>query len=87
MFVRISRVRNLGYIQVVESYREQGQSKQRVLCSLGRYGEAKCEAARGMVRDWKRLGRAKMVLAEIEDRSGPGQGKGYLSRYRRWKIS
>ncbi|WP_176237255.1 hypothetical protein [Candidatus Hakubella thermalkaliphila] len=39
----------------------------------------------GAVRDWKRLGRAKVVLAEIEDRSGPRQAKGYLSRYRRWK--
>ncbi|GFP23252.1 hypothetical protein HKBW3S09_00719 [Candidatus Hakubella thermalkaliphila] len=85
MFVRISRVRNLGYIQVVESYQEQGQSKQRVLCSLGRLEKGSYEAARWAVRDWKRLGRAKVVLAEIEDRSGPRQAKGYLSRYRRWK--
>jgi geranylgeranyl pyrophosphate synthase len=85
MYVRIVCVRGKKYMQVVHSYREGGQVKQRVLIPLGRYEKEKFEAVRTAVRDWEVLERAQEVIDELQNSGGRIQGKSYFLKFRGWK--
>lgn len=73
-------------MQITESHRHMGVSKHRVLASLGRDDEgSREERVRGIIREYEPLKRAQVVVEEIEEVSGPLQGKGYFRKLRRWK--
>lgn len=83
MFVRVSSVKGLRYLQVVESYRKGGMSRHRVLLYLGRCDdEGRERMVRDLIGEYRPLSRARVVIAELEEVSGRIQGKGYLKRLR-----
>jgi len=86
MFVRAISLRGIRYLQVVESYRQGGVSRHRVLVALGRCGdEAREQQVRGLIKDYRPLSRAQVIIAEVGDASGPIQGKGYFKKLRGWR--
>lgn len=70
-------------MQVVESYRQKSCVKQHMLWSLGHYDEAFYKQAKNQLRYWKKLERASVVIKELNDVSGPIQGKGYFKNFNR----
>jgi len=86
MFLRVTCTRGIGYSQIVESYRKAGVSRRRVLLNLGR---CEVQATVGMmhelVREYRPLERAPVVIAEVEEASGRAQGKGYFRKLRGWR--
>lgn len=86
MFLRVTWTRGIGYLQIVESYRKEGVSRHRVLLNLGRCADrATVEAVRELVREYRPLERAPVVIAEVEEASGRVQGKGYFRKLRGWR--
>ena len=86
MFVRVTWARGIGYLRIVESYRKDGVSRHRVLLSLGRCDyQATVETVCELVREYRPLERAPVVIAEVEEASGRAQGKGYFRKLRGWK--
>jgi len=86
MFVRIVKGYGRKYMQVVESYRQNYKSKQRILWPLGLYDEDLYQQVKRNISDWKKLKRAPVVLKELDDSAeltGPLQGKGYFKSLRR----
>ena len=61
MFFRVKHSGSYGYLQIVESFREQGQVRQRVLSTLGRVDPSKpavnwtrfCARVCASARDWR----------------------------------
>jgi hypothetical protein len=51
MFFRIKKVRSYEYLQIVESYREKGKMRQRVMITFGSY------------QHWKESGKLDSLLA------------------------
>ena len=85
MFIRAVVAKGLRYLQVVESYRKDGVSRPRMLICLGRCEDAVREQkARGLIRDYRPLTRARVVIDEIEEVAGPLQRKGYFKRLHGW---
>jgi len=85
MFVRVVKGYGNKYMQVVESYRHNSTSKQRVLWSLGLYDQDIHQQVKQNISDWKKLKRASVVLKEFNDSTGPAgpiQGKGYFRSFR-----
>jgi len=73
-------------LQIVESYRKDGVSRHRVLLSLGRCDyQATVETVCELVREYRPLERASVVIAEVEEASGRAQGKGYFRKLREWR--
>ncbi len=66
MFLRISKLRNYRYMQVVYSKRVDKESKQCIVSLLGRYDEEVYAEVKKRLKDWTRLGRAEAVILEIE---------------------
>lgn len=86
MFVRVISVKGLRYLQVVESYRKGGVSRHRVLVCLGRCDDKVRERrARELIRDYRPLTRAEVVIAELEEAAGSLQGKGYFRKLHGWR--
>lgn len=86
MFVRVTWTRGTGYLQIVESYRKAGVSRHRVLLNLRRCDDqATVETVRELVREYRPLERAPVVIAEVEEASGRAQGKGYFRKLCGWK--
>ena len=86
MFLRVTWTRGIGYLQIVESYRKEGVSRHRVLLNLGRCeDQATVETVRELVREYRPLERAPVVIAEVEEASGRVQGKGYFRKLRGWR--
>jgi hypothetical protein len=68
MFVRGVNARGFRYLQVVESYLKEGVSRHRVLVSLGRCNDrVREQKARDLIRDYRPLKRAQVVIAELEE--------------------
>lgn len=56
-----------------------------MLFSLGRCDErGRRQEIREIVRDYQPLAYVKFVIEEIEDVSGPLQGKGFFKKMRSW---
>ena len=74
-------------MQVKESYycSEDKVSRQRMLYSLGRYDESIYRQVKDNISDWQPLNKGKVVIKEIDDNSGPLQGKAYFMKYSRSK--
>jgi len=54
--------------------------------ALGRCGdEAREQQVRGLIKDYRPLSRAQVIIAEVGDASGPIQGKGYFKKLRGWR--
>ncbi len=86
MFVRVTWTRGIGYLRIVESYRKDGVSRHRVILSSGRCDDqATVETVRELVREYRPLERAPVVIAEVEEASGRAQGKGCFRKLRGWK--
>ena len=86
MFIRVIPIRGYRYMQVVESYWKGGVSRHRVLVGLGRCNDrVREQKARDLIRDYRPLKRAHVVIAELEEVAGPLQGKGYFKRLRGWR--
>lgn len=83
MFVRRVRVGKRWYMQVAESYWNEGKPRQRILASLGRYDERRFREAKRLVRELVPLEQAQVIIEELEEASGPPQGKVYFSKFRR----
>jgi hypothetical protein len=73
MFVREKRIRGHSYMYLVESVREQGRTKQRIIKNLGRKEvvEANGELER-LARSAARHARGSMVLSALERGEAPG---------------
>lgn len=85
MFIRGVRVRGIRYLQLVASYRRDGVPRHRILASLGRCGgSAREQEMREIIRDYKPLSRAQVVIADVEEAQGAIQQKGYFVRLRGW---
>jgi len=70
-------------MDVVEAVRRDGKPVQRYVGSLGRYDERVFREARRLVRDMVPIKEARVIVAELEEASGPVQGKQYFGKYRR----
>src|SRR5260370_34534229 len=72
MFVREKRIGSYRYLYLVETVRENGQTKQRMIRNLGRkeVGEAGGDLDR-LARSAARLSQRSMILSLIEDGSIP----------------
>lgn len=71
MFIRGVRTKGILYLQIVESYREAGRPRHRVLCPLGRGDEQELRRIRGLLRSWKPMESASVVLSDINDYDSP----------------
>src|ERR1700694_656584 len=72
MFVREKRIGSYRYLYLVETVRENGKTKQRIIRNLGRKGAV--EAAGGLdrlARSAARLSQRSMILSLIEDGGMP----------------
>ncbi len=86
MFVRSVVARGVRYLQVVESYRKDGVSRHRVLAYLGRCDDkVREQQARELIRDYRPLTRARVVIDELEEVAGPLQRKGYFRKLLGWR--
>ena len=57
-----------------------------MLLRLGRCDDqARVETVRELVREYRPLERAPVVIAEVEEASGRAQGKGYFRKLGRWR--
>jgi len=83
MFLRRKRVAGHEYMDVVEAVRRDGKPVQRYVGSLGRYDERVFREARRLVRDLVPMEAARVIVAELEEVSGPVQGKHYFRKFRR----
>ncbi len=88
MFVRIVRLPDKKYAPVVESFWDNGQPKQRLLCSLGEHDKEIYPQISAKLKNWTRLERTPLVLQKIKNSSGPLQGKCFMMqyRYRKWNL-
>ena len=72
MFVREKRIGHYTYIYLVETVREEGRTKQRIIRNLGRKEDVE---RRGdldrLVRSAARLARRSMILSLIDDANAP----------------
>ena len=71
-------------MKIIRSVRQKTKIRQRYLQSLGTYEKNKLQQYRAIVADWKHLNRSQLVLAELEDKSGPPQGRGFFKAFRKW---
>ncbi|PNR96797.1 hypothetical protein [Petrotoga sp. 9PWA.NaAc.5.4] len=55
MFVRTNKSGNNRYMNIVESYREKGSVKQRVLWSLGKYEEKRYKEIKENIKEWEKI--------------------------------
>ncbi len=81
MLVRISRFGRHHYVDIVEYRRWGGKKRCRILLSLGKCDDrARQQEIREIIRDYQPLEHAKLVLEELNNASGPWQGKGYFKK-------
>jgi len=83
MYIRKIKAGKFTYLQAMENKRVDGRSKSLFLWSLGRYDEKKLTLAREALKDWRKLKHSAEVIAELQDNTGPLQGKGYLKNFSR----
>ena len=83
MYIRINKAGRFTYLHAMENKRVDGRSKSLFLWSLGHYDEKKLTLAREALKDWRRLEHSAEVIAELQDNTGPLQGKGYLKNFSR----
>jgi len=83
MWIRVSGGRQ--YVDIVEYRRWGGRQRCRVLLSLGRCADRarQCEM-REIIRDYRPMEHARIVLEELNDASGRLQGRGFFKRMRSW---
>lgn len=81
--MRRNRAGKHEYMQLVESCRREGTVKHRILASLGRYDERRFREAKRLVRELVPLEQAQVIIEELEEASGPSQGKLYFRKFRR----
>jgi hypothetical protein len=86
MFVRVVRVKEYRYMQVVQNVRIKGKAQpvHEHLWSIGRYDERVLAEARRLLRELVDMGRGPVVIAELEEASGPSRRNSFFSRYR-WR--
>ena len=71
-------------MRILQTFRQGSKVKHRHVASLGSYEESAFKKYRKIVSEWKPLVRAKVVLGELEERSGRFQGRGYFRKFQRW---
>lgn len=84
MFVRVYITNGQRYMKIVQSFRKGKYTGHHHIESLGRFKKAKYERVRKLVREWKPLERAEIVIEELQDTSGRLQGRGYFYGFRGW---
>jgi hypothetical protein len=68
MYIRIVKVRNLRYMQVVHNYYVSGgYPRHQVISSLGRYDEDRYRQIQDILRDMQKLKRMQEVINEIKN--------------------
>lgn len=68
MYIRIVKVRDFRYMQVVHNYYVSGEyPRQQVISSLGRYDEDRYRQIQEILRDMQQLKRMHEVVNEIEN--------------------
>lgn len=75
MYCVKKRTSGYAYIHVVESYRKDSKVKQHMLWSLGRFDKETFLRVKQKLKNWKRLERSRVVIGEVEDKSGRMQGE------------
>ena len=91
MFIKTSRAKNYEYIKLVESYREEGKTKHRVLHNFGRADPIKKDES--FLRIARRLCEIAELLPKAADREAVLEGcgeavlynYGYLAYRHLWK--
>jgi hypothetical protein len=86
MFVRVVRVGQYRYMQVVESVWRRGKRTpgHKYLWPIGRYDEQVLAEARRLLRELVEVRQAQVVIADLEEASGPGSRNSSFGRqYRR----
>ena len=72
MFVREKRIGRYTYVYLVETVREDGRTKQRIIRNLGRKEDVECRGDLDrLARSAARLARRSMILSLIDDASAP----------------
>ena len=72
MFVREKRIGHYTYVYLVETVREDGRTKQRIIRNLGRKEDVECRGDLDrLARSAARLARRSMILSLIDDASAP----------------
>jgi hypothetical protein len=84
MYIRIVKVRDLRYMQVVHNYYVSGEyPRQQVISSLGRYDEGRYRQIQEILRDMEPLKRMQEVVNEIKNHPVL-PGAGCCRRFRLW---
>jgi DNA helicase TIP49 (TBP-interacting protein) len=84
MFVRAYKTNGQEYLRIIQSYRQGKKIKHRHIESLGLFNKAKYEKVRKIIKEWKALERAEIVIEELQAKSGRLQGRGFFYAFRRW---
>lgn len=53
-------------MQILHSYWNGQESKQRMIATLGQYDEARYRQIKTLLKDWVRMDRAPVIIAEIK---------------------
>ena len=81
MFIREKRIGSYSYLYLVETVREEGKTKQRIIRNLGRKEAVKAGGDLDrLARSAARLSQRSMILSLIEDGSAPDVAAGASAR-------
>ncbi len=81
--MRVTGTAKRKYMQMAESFRSGGTCRHRILWSMGRYEAEALAEARRILRDMVDMSQARAVIAELEEVTGPVQGKHYFRKFGR----
>ena len=82
MFVRVYIAHGQRYMKIIQSYRKGKFIGHHNIESLGRFERGKYERLRKIIKEWKPLKRAWIVIEELQDISGRLQGRGFFYAFR-----
>jgi len=65
MFIRITYRWGNAFMKVLHSYRKDGKSKHYLIATFRNYDEERYLKIKESLKDWKTMGRASVVIAEV----------------------